>query len=125
MSEEIRNASTIVPKALMLSLFISGVLGFAMVLAFMFCIGDVQAALEAQKTLGYPFIEIFLQAVNSTAGACIMASIVLFLGISSAVGNLAASSRTLWSLSRDRGTPFWRILSKVRLNLFRSRIVWQ
>ena len=113
MSEEIHNASTIVPQALMLSLLINGILGFAMILALMFCIGDVETALDAQKTLGYPFLEIFLQAVNSTAGACIMASLIVFLGICSTVGDFAASSRMLWSFSRDRGTPLWNTLSKV------------
>ena len=97
----------------MLSILINGVLGFAMVLALMFCIGDVQAALDAQKTLIYPFLEIFLQAVGSTPGACLMASLVVLIGICSTVGDFAATSRMLWSFSRDHGTPFSSTLSKV------------
>ena len=97
----------------MLSLVINGVLGFAMVLALMFCIGNVDAALGATETLGYPFLEIFLQAVNSVTGACLMAGLVVVLGICSTVGDFAAASRMLWSFSRDRGTPFWQVLSKV------------
>ena len=114
MSEEIKRASTVVPQALMLSLLINGVLGFAMVLALMFCIGDVSAALKAQETLDYPYLEIFLQAVNSLPGACLMAGVVIFLGICSTVGDFAASSRMLWSFSRDDGTPYSKYLSKVR-----------
>ena len=121
MSEEIHNASIIVPWALMLSLLINGILGFAMVLALMFCIGDVEAALDPQMTLGYPFLEIFLQAVNSTAGACLMASLVV-LGVCGTVGGFAASSRMLWSFSRDRGTPLWNILSKVCRTISRSKV---
>ena len=113
MSEEIQGASLAVPRALMLSLLINGVLGFAMILALMFCIGDLEAALESQETLGYPFLEIFLQAVDSKAGATVMASIILALGICSTVGLIAASSRMLWSFSRDHGTPGWRTLVKV------------
>ena len=97
----------------MFSLLINGILGFAIVLALMFCIGDIEAALDAQETLGFPAFEIFLQAVNSTTGASIMAGIVLALGISGSVGAFAAASRMLWSFSRDRGTPFSKTLSKV------------
>ena len=113
MSEEIQRASIVVPQAIILSVLINGVLGFSMVLALMFCVGDVQAALAAQKTLGYPFLEVFLQAVNSVAGACLMASLVVILGVCSTVGSFASSSRILWSFSRDRGTPLWKTLSKV------------
>ena len=105
-SEEIQRASTVLPQALMLSLVINEVLGFAIVLALMFCIGNVDAALGATETLGYPFLEIFLQAVNSVTGACLMAGLVVVLGICSTVGDFAAASRMLWSFSRDRGTTF-------------------
>ena len=115
MSEEIQGASLAVPRALMLSLLINGVLGFAMILALMFCIGDLKAALESQETLGYPFLEIFVQAVKSKVGATLMASIIIALGICSTVGDFAASSRMLWSFSRDHGTPGWRVLVKVSL----------
>ena len=90
-----------------------------MILALMFCIGDVEAALGAQKTLGYPFLEIFVQAVNSVTGACLMAGLIVVLGFCSTVGGFAAASRMLWSLSRDRGTPFWKVLSRV-CQLFQS-----
>ena len=124
MSEEIQRASVVVPQALMLSLLINGILGFAMMLALMFCIGDIEAALNAELTLGYPFLEIFLQAVQSVAGTCLMTSLVIFIGICSTVGDFAASSRMLWSFARDRGTPFSKTLAKVSSILcFRARIV--
>ena len=114
MSEEIKNASTVVPRALMLSIIINGALSFVMVLAFMFCLGDPSAALAAQQTLGYPFLEVFQQATNSVVGSALMGAIVATLGVCSTVGSLAISSRLLWLFSRDRGTPLWRHLSKVR-----------
>ncbi|KAI9711309.1 MAG: hypothetical protein M1820_002296, partial [Bogoriella megaspora] len=69
MSEEIQHASIAVPQALMYSVIINGTLGFAMTIALMFCIGDIQAALDAQSTIGFPYLEIFFQAVKSTWGA--------------------------------------------------------
>ena len=113
MSEEIKHASIVVPRALMLAIIINGTLGFAMVLAFMFCLGDPNAALNAASTLGYPFLEVFQQAVSSSVGAALMGTLVCTLGVCSTVGCLAASSRMLWSFSRDRGVPLWQHLSKV------------
>lgn len=113
MSEEIISAATVVPKALMYSIIINGALAWAMVIAMIFCIGDLEAALGATKTVFYPFVEIFYQAVNSRAGAAIMASIILVMSIASIVGVYAASSRMLWSFARDRGVPFHECLVKV------------
>ena len=117
MSEEIQRASVIVPRTIMFSMLINGLLGFAMVLGLMFCIGDVQAALAAQRTLGYPYLEIFQQAVKSVAGTCLMASIIICMGYACQVGVFTASTRMLWSFARDKGTPFSWALSKVRLIL--------
>ena len=69
MSEEIQGASIVVSQAIILSIFINEVLGFSIVLALIFCLGDVGAALAAQQTIGHPFLEVFLQAIRSVAGA--------------------------------------------------------
>ena len=112
MSEEIQNASRVVPKALVLSIVINGLLGFAMVLAMLFCIGDLQSALAAQETLFYPFLEIFQQATKSTAGATVMASVVVIMGVASTIGVFATTTRLLWSFARDRGAPGSKFLAK-------------
>ncbi|ATZ57211.1 hypothetical protein BCIN_14g03710 [Botrytis cinerea B05.10] len=111
MSEEIRNPSLVVPRAIMLSIIINGSMGFAMVIALLFCIGDIDAALATNT--GYPYMEIFLQATRSVSGAAVMASIIAILGICATVGTLASTSRMFWSFSRDRGLPEWRTLQKV------------
>lgn len=117
MSEEIKSASTTVPRAILFSILINGSLGFAMLVAYLFCLGDLGAALAAQKTLGYPFIEVFYQATGSVPGSAIMCLIVITLGVCSAVGALASSSRMLWSFSRDRGVPLWKLFIKVSVAL--------
>ncbi|KAM0123718.1 hypothetical protein ACHAO1_011231, partial [Botrytis cinerea] len=111
MSEEIRNPSLVVPRAIMLSIIINGSMGFAMVIALLFCIGDIDAALATNT--GYPYMEIFLQATRSVSGAAVMASIIAILGICATVSTLASTSRMFWSFSRDRGLPEWRTLQKV------------
>ncbi|KAI9641950.1 hypothetical protein NHQ30_009819 [Ciborinia camelliae] len=111
MSEEIRNPSLVLPKSIILSVILNGIMGFAMIIALLFCLGDIDAALSTST--GYPFMEIFLQATNSRGGAATMASLITILCLCATVGSLASTSRMLWSFARDHGVPGWRILQKV------------
>ena len=119
MSEEIHNASTTVPRAMIASIVINGVLGTAMYMAVLFCIGDINAVLGSPY--GQPFIEVFVQATNSTAGSAVMVAVVIITFIGGCIGYIAAASRQLWSFSRDQGVPFSKELSRVRHILSRKR----
>ncbi|KAI1088173.1 putative GABA transporter [Rostrohypoxylon terebratum] len=113
MSEEILSAATVVPQAMLYTIFINGSLAFAMAIALMFCLTDMNAAIEAVETMFYPFLEIFRSGVDSTTGAVLMASVVLILAAASSVGVYAAASRMIWSFARDDGLPFSRHLAKL------------
>ena len=118
MSEEIQNPSVNVPRSMMTGITLNSFLGFGMLLAVLFCLGDVDAAL--QTPTGYPFIEIFQQAVGTIGGATAMTTIVVALGICGTIGFLASSSRMTWAFARDRGLPGWAQLSKVIISIFPS-----
>lgn len=107
MAEEINNAAIVIPRAIMLSVLINGVLGFGMLIAVLFCVGNIDDALKSPT--GYPFIEIFYQATESTAGTVLMCTILLIIGIFGVIGILAAASRQIWSFARDRAVPGWRL----------------
>lgn len=111
MSEEIQNAQVVVPQSIITAIIINGSLGFGMVLALLFCLGDLNMALESPT--GFPFMEIFRQAVQSDAGAAIMSSVIVIMTLSATVGSLASASRILWSFSRDRMVPGWAFLQQV------------
>ncbi|KAL5040810.1 hypothetical protein BDW71DRAFT_212759 [Aspergillus fruticulosus] len=111
MSEEIENATVVVPRSILLSVLINGSLGFGMLLAVLFCPGDLDTALASPT--GYPFMEIFLNGTGSVAGAAAMASVIIVVCICSTTGMMAATSRQFWSFSRDRGVPSWRVWSRV------------
>lgn len=111
MSEEIHNPSVVVPRSIVLSIMINGSLGFSMIIAVLFCMGNIEDAL--QTPTGFPFIEIFLQATKSVSGAAAMASIIAALAVSATVGLLASTSRMFWSFARDRGIPGWRTIETV------------
>lgn len=110
LSEEIHNASTVIPWSLIATLIINGTLGFAMIIATLFCMGDIDAALLEDSH--YPFMPILRHAVGSTAGAVVLSSIVVVMTFIAATGCIASSSRVYWAFARDRGLPGWRFLNK-------------
>lgn len=91
----------------MASVVINGVLGFGMLIAILFCIGNIPNALNSAT--GFTFIEVFAQALNSNAFTTGLAALVLVLEIFCAVAILAATSRVTWAFARDNGLPgsFW------------------
>lgn len=111
MCEEIKDASTVVPQTLMLSIGLNGVLGIAMLIAILFCLGDIEKALQTPTK--FPFIEIFAQATGSNGGATGMTTVILFLVTFSTISILAAASRMTWAFARDKGLPGSGIISRV------------
>lgn len=111
MSEETVNSAVTVPKSIFLSLLINGTTGFAMTIAVLFCIQDLESVLKSPT--GFAHMQLFLDSTGSVAGSTVMAAIITLLGACATVGMLASSSRVFWSFARDRGLPFWRILSQV------------
>lgn len=107
MSEEVQNARTVVPKALMASVGINGILGFGMLVAVLFRIGNISAALA--PATGFTFIEVFEQALSSSGFATGLTALLLVLFIFCAVAVHAAASRVTWAFARDDGLPgsFW------------------
>ena len=71
-AEEIENAAMIIPRSMCASVIINGFLGLGMLIAVLFCLGNLENALSTPT--GFPFIEIFRQATNSTSGGTVMVS---------------------------------------------------
>ena len=90
---------------------LNGVLGFAALIAILFCAGNVANA-ETSPT-GYPFIEIFYQATNSAGGATAMVCVILALVFFASISLIATASRMTWAFARDNGLPGSNWLSKV------------
>ncbi|KUL84393.1 hypothetical protein ZTR_08828 [Talaromyces verruculosus] len=112
MAEEIAKPERVIPRALMLSVAINGCLGFGMIIAMLFCAGPDLGGKLGEIT-GYNFMGIFMEATNSLSGTIAMCSIVIIFYGCAVMGLLAAASRQLWSFSRDRGVPGWRLWKQV------------
>ena len=111
MSEEIQNANINVPRSIFVSMLLNGAMGFAILLATLFGVGDITAALNSPTN--YPFIEIFTQATGSNGGGTGMSAVIIIMVFAATIGFTATSSRMIWAFARDRGLPFSPFLSKV------------
>ncbi|KAF8864083.1 amino acid transporter-like protein [Acephala macrosclerotiorum] len=107
-SEEVEDAGLNVPRAMWWSYIMNVILGIAMLITMLFCIGPLENVINS----GAPYLILF-QNTGSDAMAFVL-MVVLFLLI--ALGNitaLATTSRELWAFSRDKGFPFSRWISKM------------
>ncbi|KAK5125447.1 hypothetical protein LTR85_000556 [Meristemomyces frigidus] len=111
MAEETRQASAVIPKAMLYSYIINGLLVFIMLITYCFCVTDLDAAFTSDT--GYPFIEVFASATGSPEGAAGLTCVLIVLIVFSVTNYMASCSRQVFSFARDRGIPFSGWLAKV------------
>jgi amino acid transporter len=107
-SEETRDPTRNAPWGIFLSVAVSAVAGWALLLAVTLAIGDLHAAAAAEN----PFIHVLRTALGTRAGgALVWVAIVAmwFCGLSSVTSN----SRMLFAFARDGGLPFSRQVAAV------------
>lgn len=104
MSEEVMRPRTTIPWALITSITLNGVLGFGMLIALLYCQGNIMQNLTSKS--GFPFIEAFLQALKSLPWATAYTTLLLVLLIFANVAVLAATSRATYAFARDNCLPF-------------------
>ncbi|KAI3335885.1 amino acid/polyamine transporter I [Ustulina deusta] len=110
MAEEIENPAMNVPRAIVTTVLLNGSTGWAMVLAVLFCLGDIESVINSPT--GYPFIQVFYNGVGR-AGATAMTIVIIAIIWCAVIGFATTASRMTWSFARDRGLPFHRFFRKV------------
>jgi choline transport protein len=73
------------------TILLNGTLGFAIVITFCFCLGDLSGDLTTPT--GYDFIPVFYGATRSNAGTSAITAILITLVICATFGFLASASR--------------------------------
>ncbi|RDW68715.1 putative GABA permease [Aspergillus mulundensis] len=111
LGEEMSNPAKEVPFCMLGSVILNGVLGFAFLIAILFCMGDMDAALNT--TTGYPIIEIFRSVTGSREASSAMMAIVILTAVLATIALIASASRMVWSLARDKALPLHKQLSKL------------
>ena len=103
MSEEIKDASVVLPKAIMWAAGVNGSMGWLMLITFCITLGDVFEVLESPT--GYPFIQVFFNVTKSRMATSVMTAILIVNITSACISTVATVSRQTWSFARDRGLP--------------------
>lgn len=83
------------------SVLLNGAMGFAFLIALLFCMGDIDAALSSPT--GYPFIEIFRSVTGSRVASSVMTLVVIVTALLATIALIASAARMVWSLARDKG----------------------
>lgn len=108
-AEEVKDASRVIPFAMIWTLALNGLTGFVMMITFAYTLGSISAASEPKYI--FAFIGTFYDATQSHAGATVLTCIITTLTFCSAISNLATASRQMFAFARDGGLPFssvWR-----------------
>ncbi|THC89299.1 hypothetical protein EYZ11_011257 [Aspergillus tanneri] len=93
MSEEVRDASSALPKPIMSAVTLNGSMAFVVLVTLYFTLGNLDEVLNTDT--GYPFIQVFYNVTKSYPATNAMTSIVVLAIISSVITEVATASRQL------------------------------
>ncbi|KAF2467217.1 amino acid transporter [Lindgomyces ingoldianus] len=113
MSDEVKKARIRVPRSMIMSVVMNGLMQFAYMLTVLFTIGDIDKV--ASDPL--PIIQVYYQATGSKGATnlfVIMLAVIIFVSFFNV---FASVSRLLWAFSRDNGLPFSKVFARVHPTL--------
>lgn len=110
-SEEIPSPSRNVPLAMLGSVLVNGLTGLVYVILLLFSTSSLDKLLSTPT--GYPFLQIYEDAVKSPLGGAMLALTPIFIAYTAAIAGMTTTSRTFWAFARDKATPCHGYLSKV------------
>ncbi|KAK4065889.1 uncharacterized protein Triagg1_8441 [Trichoderma aggressivum f. europaeum] len=115
MTEEMPNPSRDAPRAMLYSIVIGGVTGFAFILVMLFCLVDPETILATPT--GMPIVELILQATKSRAAATILSLMLSVCFINGTNASITSVSRLLYAMARDRGIVFHNYFAHIQSGL--------
>lgn len=119
-AEETRDASRMLPLGMMSTLILNGVTGWIMVIAFCFCIGNIEDAVN--RPTGQPYIQFFYSATNSHAGATVMSAVIVFMTLCGIITSLVTVSRQTFAFARDfHNSRVARVFKSCKYNTYPSK----
>lgn len=118
MSEEVRRAKKAVPRSMVLTVLLNGLLAYGIILAMLFSIGDSEVVLQSP----YPIIPIVMNAAGRTGGTAMIVGL-LVITFCVVAASMASVSRITWAWARDGALPAWfaRVDRRYRVPV---RAVW-
>lgn len=101
-----------VPRSMVLSFVINGVLAFAFLLGLLFGVPDIEGALNSPTKS--PIVEIMYQTFQSKIAATAVIGLFVVVCLCAVMGMVASTSRLTWAFARDNGLPFSMTIAYVR-----------
>ena len=101
-----------VPRSMVLSFVINGVLAFAFLIGLLFGVPDIKGALNSSTKS--PIVEIVYRTFQSKIAATVVVGLFIAVYFCVVMGMVASTSRLTWAFARDNGLPFSRIIAYVR-----------
>lgn len=111
LAEELEDASRQLPRVMLLTAAVNYALGFAMLVAFVFVVGDVQSVLATST--GQPYVQVIWNITHSRTSTVTMVALMVFFFVFCAINQNTTSSRQLYAFARDGGLPFSRWICRV------------
>ena len=110
-AEETNNAAIAAAQGVWRSVFFSALIGYFVILAFLFAANDVKAVNDAAGAVQ----AIFTSALDSWAAKLVI--LIAVVGqIFCVTAGLTSASRTWYAFSRDRAIPGWGLFQRVNRN---------
>jgi amino acid transporter len=107
-AEETHNAAIAAAQGVWRSVFFSALIGWFVILAFLFAANDVEAVSEAGGFVG----EIFTTSLDPWAAKMVV--LIAVIGqLFCVTAGLTSASRTWYAFSRDRAIPGWALFKRV------------
>ncbi|PWY87966.1 choline transport protein [Aspergillus sclerotioniger CBS 115572] len=111
MAEEVANSTRVVPRSMLSAIIINGVMGFAILIAFLFTAGDLVSIIESNAS--YPFMYILASSTQSMGAAVVLSSMMAALQACAGLAGISSASRMIWAFARDQAIPGWKWVRQV------------
>ncbi|CAL5866959.1 uncharacterized protein PFLUO_LOCUS1171 [Penicillium psychrofluorescens] len=111
LAEEIPKPSRNIPKAVLAQMGVGFVTGICYMIAIFYSIQNLPKV--RNSPLNFPLAEIYRQATGSRGGALGLLIVAFLPTLITCTGCYITAGRTLWTISRDRATPFPNWLSQI------------
>ncbi|TFY61509.1 hypothetical protein EVJ58_g4467 [Rhodofomes roseus] len=110
MSEETHNAATAGPMGIIMSIGVSAILGWCLMIALLFSIQDLASTVSSPT--GEPIAQIFLDTVHEK-GAIVLMVIVIGAMFWCGTFSITSNSRMMYAFARDGGIPGHKFFQQV------------
>lgn len=112
MSEELRDAAKTLPRAMITTTVVNGLMGFIMIITFCMVLGNLDDVINTSTF--QPFIQVFYDSTGSIPATNAMSSLIIIMSMFCNLAIVATASRQLFAFARDKGVPFHSWFAYVR-----------